>query len=65
MSVEEEVKDEELREGDMVYVFGWKRIVKIKPYDGPLKDIVFALADTVPGVGFSLCFGSYTTRVKR
>ena len=52
----ENKRNEDLRVGDMVYVLGWKRITAIRPYpkDGPLFDIIFALADTVPGVGFSL-----------
>ena len=44
----------------MVNVLGWKRIVAIRPYTGPLTDIIFAVADTVPGVGFSLQYGVET-----
>jgi hypothetical protein len=54
------VPNEDLRVGDMVNVLGWKRITRIVPYDGPLKDIIFAVADTVPGVGFSLERGGET-----
>ena len=60
----EYVRDEDLRPGDMVHVLGWKRITAIHPYDGPLRDITFALADTVPGVGFSLERGGVTVRAK-
>lgn len=49
-----EKPNEELKVGDMVYVLGWKRITAIRPYTGPLVDILFAIADTVPGCGFSL-----------
>ena len=59
---DEDVRNEDLRVGDYVYVLGIKRIVAIKPYTGPLEDIIFAIADTVPGVGFSLERGGYTTR---
>lgn len=55
-----QVKNEELRVGDMVNVLGWKRITNIRPYNGPLTDIIFAIADTVPGVGFSLEKGGWT-----
>jgi hypothetical protein len=62
--VVEEVPDRDLRAGDLVDVLGWKRIVAIRPYTGPL-DFVIGLADTVPGVGFSLTDTGYTTRVAR
>jgi hypothetical protein len=54
------IPDEELRVGDMVHVLGWKRITAIWPYKGPHEDILFALADTTPGVGFSLERGGMT-----
>lgn len=57
-------RNEDLRVGDVVNVLGWKRIVAIRPYRGPLTDIIFALADTVPGVGFSLERGGYTERAE-
>ena len=53
-------RDEDLKVGDMVRVLGWKRITAIHKYTGPLTDIVFAIADTVPGAGFSLCYGCET-----
>jgi len=56
------VPDEDLQVGDMVYVLGWKRIVAIEPYRGPHTDICFAIAKTVPGTGFSLCYGTETAR---
>lgn len=60
--VSEEVPDEQLRVGDMVKIIGtWRRITAIRPYTGP-HDFVIGLADTVPGVGFSLCRGSTTIR---
>lgn len=55
-----QVKNEELRVGDVVDVLGWKRITAIHPYRGPLADIIFATADTTPGCGFSLERGGYT-----
>ena len=62
MSVVEEVPDEELRVGDMVYVLGVKRITAISPYKGPY-DFIIGIAETVPGVGFSLERGGYTRRI--
>jgi hypothetical protein len=61
----EDVPNETLQVGDMVQALGWKRITVIRPYRGPLTDIIFAIADTDTGVGFSLEKGGYTTRVKR
>ncbi len=58
----EEVRDEDLKVGDLVHVLQWVRIVAIKPYKGPLADIIHAIAETVPGVGFSLQKGNYSTR---
>lgn len=63
MSVVEEVPDEELRVGDMVDVLGVKRIIAIRPYVGP-HDFIIGIADTVPGVGFSLERGGYTRRIR-
>jgi hypothetical protein len=54
------VPDEQLKVGDVVKACGVKRITKILPYDGPLKDIVFALAETDIGCGFSLQIGVET-----
>ncbi len=54
------IKNEDLGEGDVVDVLGWKRITAIRPYVGPLTHIIFAVADTVPGVGFSLERGGCT-----
>ena len=59
----ESVRNEDLQVGDMVHVMGWKRVIAIRPYTGP-HAFVFALADTVPGVGFSLERGGYTCRSK-
>lgn len=55
--------NEALRAGDVVQLWcGTKRITRICPYDGPLRDVVFALAEFVPGPcsGFSLERGGYT-----
>jgi hypothetical protein len=52
--------DEDLKVGDVVQVLGKKRITAIRPYQGPHRDIIFALADTDIGVGFSLEIGGYT-----
>jgi len=54
------IPDEDLKVGDVVQVLGKKRITAIHPYDGPLKEIIFARADTDIGVGFSLEIGGYT-----
>ena len=62
MMREVDVPDDQLRVGDLVKVIGtWRRITAIRPYRGPY-DFVIGLADTVPGVGFSLCRGQWTTR---
>lgn len=53
-------RDEDLKVGDVVRCLGIKRILAIRPYTGPLTDIVFAIADTDMGCGFSLCIGGYT-----
>ena len=59
-----EVDHTELKVGDMVDVLGWKRIVAIRPYRGPHRSLgCFAIADTVPGVGFSLWSGQMVERV--
>ena len=50
---------EELRAGDVVRYLAphpWVTVAEIRPYAGPL-DCVFALAETRPGCGFSLCRG--------
>lgn len=52
---------EDIRVGDVVRCRvsaddPWRRVTKIEPYSGPLKDTVFATAETVSG-GFSLCRG--------
>lgn len=52
-------RNEDLKVGDMVDVLGIKRVTAIRPYRGP-HAFIFALADTVPGVGFSLERGGYT-----
>lgn len=59
----ENVKNEALRPGDVVHVLGVKRITAIRPYRGPF-NFIFAIADTAPGVGFSLEKGGYTDRLK-
>ena len=49
----------ELCVGDVVrYLepYPWVRVTAIRSYDGPL-DCVEFLVDTVPGIGFSVCFG--------
>lgn len=59
------IRDEDLRVGDSVrLVGGVRRITAIRPYRGPLTDIVFALADCDAGPGFSLCSGSYTEALR-
>jgi hypothetical protein len=52
-------RNEDLKVGDMVNVLGIKRISAIRPYRGP-HAFIFAVADTVPGGGFSLERGGYT-----
>ena len=50
---------EELRAGDVVRYLEphpWVSVTEIRPYAGPIA-CVFALAETRPGVGFSLCHG--------
>lgn len=59
----ESVRDEELKPGDMVDCLGLTRILEIKPYTGPLTDIVFAIAHTDRGTGFSLCRGGWSEKV--
>jgi hypothetical protein len=55
------VRDEDLVVGDLVHVLGrWVRITAIRPYTGVLRHILFGLADTVPGTGFSLEIGGRT-----
>jgi hypothetical protein len=58
------VRNEDLLVGDLVDVLGTKRITAIRPYTGPLRDIIFALADTEPGCGFSLERGGYTETLR-
>lgn len=59
----EEVRDADLRVGDMVDVLGWKRIVAIDPYTGP-HAFVIGVARTVPGGSFSLTDTGYTKRAR-
>lgn len=60
------VRNEDLKVGDVVRLWcGAKRITAIRPYDGPLRDDVFALVEYVPGAhlprgGFSLERDGYT-----
>lgn len=61
----EHVRDEDLRVGDVVVALRKARIVAIRPYTGPLTDIIFAIADTDIGSGFSLAIGGYTEVTKR
>ena len=58
------VRNEDLRPDDVVLALGRKRIVAIRPYKGPLTDIIFALADTDIGCGFSLEIGGYTEVIR-
>lgn len=58
----ESVRNEDLRVDDMVEMLGWKRIVEIRPYNGPLTDIIFAIAETDQGASCSLERGGYTLR---
>jgi hypothetical protein len=58
------VSNEALRVGDVVRIYGsirW-RITAIRPYRGPLTDIIFGLADTDQGPGFSLERGGMSER---
>lgn len=51
---------EDLQVGDCVRYLEphpWVMVTEIRPYKGPLADIVFAIAETRPGIGFSLCRG--------
>lgn len=60
----ERVNDEDLKAGDTVKLWcGVLRIVAIEPYEGPLKEIVFAIARCAPAHDFSLCYGQTTDRV--
>lgn len=53
--------DEALRVGDVCDLWcGRKRILAIRPYTGPLKDIIFAHVDVDQGVGFALERGGST-----
>lgn len=54
-----DLRNEDLRVGDVVHAITWKRITAIRPYKGP-HDFIFAIVDTVPGVGFSLERGGFT-----
>jgi len=65
----EVANDEDLRPGDVVRMWcGDKTIVRIDRYDGPLREIIFAIAAYVPGAwrakegGFSLERGGQTER---
>lgn len=64
MTVWKSVRNEDLKVGDVVQVLGRKRITEIRPYKGPLIDIIFALADTDTGPGFSLERGGWTERIE-
>jgi hypothetical protein len=57
------VPNEDLKVGDVVRVLGPKRIMAIRPYTGPLVDIIFALVDTDIGPGFSLERGGWTEKL--
>lgn len=62
----ESVRNEDLKPGDVVRIWGWGgavTITRIAPYRGPLAAIIFALADASPGCGFSLERGGYTDRI--
>lgn len=60
----EDVRDRDLRVGDVIHDWiGWRRIVAIRPYTGPL-DCVIGTADTVPPGSFSLTEPGWTTRAK-
>ena len=58
-----DVRNEDLRVGDIVEVIGtWARIIEIRPYTGPLVDIIFAIAMTTPrSASFSLERRGWTT----
>ena len=59
------VKNEDLKVGDVIRLWcGTKTITKITPYNGPLCELVFALVDYEPGVGFSLTRGGYTEAMR-
>lgn len=52
------VPEKELRAGDVVRLLGrWCRVTSITPYKGPL-DGCLGIADTAPGIGFSLWDGT-------
>lgn len=45
-----EVRNEDLKIGDIIVLwFGTRRITSIRPYAGPLSDIIFAIASYEPG----------------
>lgn len=57
----EDKRNEDLRPGNVVRLwYGWVTITEIRPYRGPLADIIFAVAEAKPGGGFSLERGGYT-----
>lgn len=62
-----EIENEELRAGDMVKLWcGVGRVMSVKPYTGPLTEIIFAIAECEPSkMSFSLERGGYTTIVPR
>lgn len=62
-----DVKNEDLVAGDTVRLWGGvRRITRIAPYTGPLRDIIFAIAETTGTVssGFSLERGGYTETLR-
>lgn len=53
-------RDEDIRVGDTVIIFGvQRRVVAIKPYVGPY-DFVIGIAVCEPKISFSLCKGDTT-----
>lgn len=59
----ESVEDTEVRAGDHIDMLGGvAQVLRIRSYEGPLGDIVFALADTTRG-SVSLTHGGWTRRV--
>jgi hypothetical protein len=64
----EEARNEDLKRGDVIHLWcGTKRVVAIEPYEGPLRDIIFAICTYEPGDtratgSITLERGGYTTR---
>ena len=60
------VRNEDLKVGDFVVVIGHAaRVLEIKPYVGPHRDIIFATAECVPkSSSFSLEIGGYSDIVE-